>query len=463
MPSRVLRTGAMGRFVPSVTARPALAVSVALGLLLAALPTVLFAAQDGGRPSVVVAEVRGVINPVVAGYVGRVIDAAEASQAAAVVLMLDTPGGLDTSMRQITQRLLAAQVPVAVFVYPAGARAGSAGVFITYAGHVAAMAPSTNIGSAHPVLIGDGPSAESTTMMDKVTNDAVATIRSLAETRGRNIEWAEQAVRESANLPASEALRLNVVDYLAADVSDLLRQMDGRTTRLGAREVVISTRTAEIQQHPMNPIERFFHAITDPTIAYLLLSIGGLALVYELASPGAILPGVVGGIALLLALFALGTLPVNMAGVGLILFAMLLFLADVAVAGSGVLTVGAILSFVLGSLLLATSPESQAYARVPLSVVGATSVAFAGFFTVAVAVILRSRRRTTYLGREPLLGGAGLARTDIGREGTVWVAGEMWQAAAEDPEHPIPEGSRVRVVAVEGLRLKVKPEQPPSA
>jgi membrane-bound serine protease (ClpP class) len=294
--------------------------------------------------------------------------------------------------------------------------------------------------------------------MEKVTNDAVASIRSMAELRGRNADWAEEAVRASKNLHASEALREHVVDLIADDVPDLLRQVDGRMVRVGTSEVTISTRGAAVERWSMNPLEGFFHAISDPTVAYLLLSLGGLALVYELGNPGAILPGVVGGIAVLLALYSLGTLSVNMAGLGLILFALLLLLADLAVAGSGVLTIGGIASFVLGSLLLAISPESQAYLRVSLPAVITMSLAVAGFFTFVVAAILRVRLRPPVVGAEALPGTTGVARSDVGESGTVMVHGELWQASALDPAHPIPTGNRVRVVSVEGLHLTVQPE-----
>ena len=434
-----------------------------MGLPIAALLALpVFAQGPAPESRVAVVEARGVINPVMARYLDRVIGAAETDRAPLVVITLDTPGGLETSMREINQRILQSTVPVAVFVYPPGARAGSAGVFITYSAHLAAMAPSTNIGSAHPVALGESGSAERTPgiLEEKVTNDAVAGIRSLAELRGRNADWAEQAVRQSANLPASEALQLNVVDLLAEDVPDLLRQADGRTVRVLTSNVVLATRGAVREAEGMNQLERLLHVLSDPTIAYLLLSLGGLALIYELANPGAILPGVVGGIALLLALYSLGTLPVNIAGVGLILFALLLLFADLLVGGSGVLTVGGVISFALGSLLLATSGEAEAFLRVQPPVGVIMTLTFAVFFTYVAGEVARLRRRPAYSGRGTLLGGTGIARTEVGRQGTVFAAGEMWQASALDPETPIPEGEAVRVVSVDGLHLTVRPDEP---
>jgi membrane-bound serine protease (ClpP class) len=417
--------------------------------------------QETGS-SVPVAEIRGVINPVMAGYVDRVITAAEIQNAPLVVFTMDTPGGLDTSMRDITQRILRSRVPVAVFVSPNGARAGSAGVFISYSAHVAAMAPSTNIGSAHPVALGGGQqdAAPTPSVMDeKVINDAAALIRSLAEMHGRNPDWAEQAVRESANLPASDALRMNVIDLIASDVPDLLAMLDGRTVQVAGRPFVLATRAAMPEERPMTAIERLFHVISDPTIAYMLLSLGGLALVYELANPGAILPGVVGGIALLLALFSLGTLPINYAGVGLVLFALLLFLADLLIGGSGFLTIGGIVSFGLGSLLLATAPGSDAFVRVSVPATLATTAAVTALFVFIAAMVFRTQRRPAYSGREALIGGRGVARTEVGSDGTVLVEGELWQASANDPSNPILEGQRVRVVSVDGLHLTVRPDE----
>ncbi|MBM2809897.1 MAG: serine protease [Chloroflexi bacterium] len=414
-------------------------------------------AKTSGIP---VGELRGVINPVAVSYVDRLITEAEDSGAPLVVLSLDTPGGLETSMRDITQRILRSRIPVVVFVSPPGARAASAGVFITYAAHVAAMAPQTNIGSAHPVMEGGGgsPPAESI-MMEKVTNDAVALIRGLAEARGRNGEWAEQAIRESVNLTASDALRINVVDLVALDVADLLQSIEGRTVRVDGREWRIASRGLEVELVPMNPIERLLHVISDPTVAYLLLSLGGLALIYELSNPGAILPGVVGGIALLLALYSLGTLPVNVAGIGLILFALLLLLADIMIGGSGFLTVGGIASFALGSALLAIAPDTQAFMRVSVPVAGAMTLAFTAFFGFVAVLILSGRRKPTHTGTAALLGELGTTRTRVGRTGTVFVAGEFWQASAEEPQNPIPEGRRVKVISANGLRLTVRPEE----
>ncbi len=434
----------------------------AVGLLVAAATLPALAASQG-QPSataVPVGELKGVINPIMASYVERLIDQAEQRQAPLVVFTMDTPGGLESSMRQIVQRILAARVPVAVFVYPHGARAGSAGVYIVYAAHIAAMAPSTNIGSAHPVMMGDNGQSQTPdpTMMEKVTNDAVALIRSLATTRGRNVDWAEQAVRSSENLPASEALQLQVVDVVADDVPGLLRAVDGRVVRVGSEDVQLATRALTPEPAPMTLLERFFHTITDPTIAYLLMSIGGLALIYELANPGAILPGVVGGIAIILGLFALGTLELSAAGAGFILFGIVLLIADVMLAGTGALTVGSVVSFALGSLLLATSARGEPYLNASTGAYIGMTVIFAAFAGVLATFMMRSIRRPAPTPTERLLGQAGVAQTELGEDGTVFVAGELWLASAVDPAKPIPAGAKVRVVRADGLRLTVRPE-----
>jgi membrane-bound serine protease (ClpP class) len=406
-----------------------------------------------------VGEIRGVINPIMVRYVERVIDQAEERQAPLVIFTMDTPGGLDTSMREIVRHILRSRVPVALYVAPNGARSGSAGVFIVYASHVAAMAPATNIGSAHPVMMGEGgEETGSTTMIEKATNDAVALIRSLAQTRGRNADWAEQAVRSSANLPASEALELNVIDVIAADLPELLRAIDGRSVRVGTQDVRLATGGLTTNPEPMTLLERFFHTITDPTIAYLLMSIGGLALIYELANPGAILPGVVGGIALLLGLFALGTLEINAAGAGLVLFGLVLLVADLLVAGTGVLTVGSILSFALGSLLLATSARGQPYLQISVSALLLMTVSFTAVAGILAGAMLRSLRRPARTGTAALLGKTGVAQTEVGEDGMVFVAGELWQAAAADPAAPIPAKHKVRIVAADGLRVTVRPD-----
>ncbi len=411
---------------------------------------------DAADAHVAVARLRGTINPAAASYVERALATAEESGAVLFVLQLDTPGGLDTSMRQIIQRILASPVPVAVYVAPPGARAASAGMYITISAHVAAMAPNTNIGSATPVAIGQGgEQVMSDDMRNKAVNDAVAYARSLALSRERNADWVEQAVREAVNAPAEEALRLGVIDYVAPDLPSLLRAIDGKRVSTVRGPVDLYVADLPTRSIDMQPHEGLLHAITDPTIAYLLLSLGSLALIYELANPGAIVPGVVGGICLLLALYALGTLPVNLAGVLLIVFAMLLFVLELVTPSHGALTVGAIISFVLGSMLLYNTPEGATYLAIAPQAIILVTVFLALFFGVVLGTVVKSHRRRAVTGREGLIGAHGEVREALDPDGMVFVQGELWSATSVGD--PIPVGTTVEVVGVEGLRLYVKP------
>jgi membrane-bound serine protease (ClpP class) len=437
---------------------------LALGLTLLLAAARPAAAQTPARGEVVVLTVRGAITPVVAQYVERGIAEAERDGARAVVIRLDTPGGLDTAMRAIIQRILASKTPVIVYVSPTGARAASAGAFITYAAHVAAMAPNTTIGSASPVSVGTGGQVEqqSDTMTRKVMNDAVSYIRGLAERHGRNAEWAERAVREAANLPASEALAQRVVDLIAVDLEDLLRQAEGRTVRLESGATVLRTEGAAIRLIEPNLAESFLQLIADPTIAYLLLSLGLLGIYLELSNPGSYLPGVTGAILLLVALFALGSLPVNWAGALLMALAFALFAADLFTPTHGVLTLGGIVAFVLGSLLLINSRENPAFEILP-GAIAAVAVSMAAFSLFISTVVLRDRRRRVVTGREGLIGAVGAARSPLRPTGTVFVAGERWRATSR--HGPIEAGRPVRIVAVDGLDLVVEAvaEEPAAA
>lgn len=409
----------------------------------------------GGLPGaaasdrVVVLTAKGAVSPVMAMYLDRGISAAEEEGAAAVVVQLDTPGGLDSSMRDIVQRINRATVPVVVYVAPVGGRAASAGAFITMAGHVAAMAPNTAIGAAHPV--GGGGAEIKGPLADKVTNDAVAYIRGIAALRGRNLEWAEKAVRESVSATADEAVQSQVVDLVAADLESLLRQIDGRTVSLATGPVTLRTAGLTLVPLPMNPIESFLSALADPNVAYLLLSLAMTGLFLELSNPGAILPGIVGGIALLLAMFSLGMLPVNISGLLLILFAFLLFLADVWVTSHGMLTVGGAISLTLGSFLLMSSndPALRVNPFLIAGVVGTITV----LSGLMVTVIVRSYRTRPVGGPGGVLRMVGVARTPLEPEGLVFVHGELWRARSEDGR--VEQGERVRIVGLSGLELRV--------
>jgi membrane-bound serine protease (ClpP class) len=425
--------------------------------LVAAVLVAGTATAQADRSEVVVGEIKGIINPVMAGYVDRVIGEAERSNASAVVFFMDTPGGLSDAMRDINLRILASNVPVIIYVAPDGARAGSAGVYISYAAHLVAMAPATNIGSATPVAMGTngGEAQMSPEMKNKVTNDAVAGIRALAEQRGRDPDFAERAVREGANLQASEALKANVVNYVAGGLPDLLRQIDGVRVRVPDGDVVLHTAGATTRRADMSGLESFLLTITNPTIAYILLSMGSLGLLLELYNPGSIFPGVVGGICLLLAFYALGTLPLNFAGLALIGFGLLLFGLEPFLTAHGILAAGGAISFAFGSVLLINAPEAP-FLQVSLLAVAAVTAVLLGFFLVVVAAVLRSRRRRVVTGSEGLLGSAGVVRRELepGHTGIVLVQGELWQAVA--PNGRLSVGEPVVVQSMDGLVLTVR-------
>jgi membrane-bound serine protease (ClpP class) len=329
-------------------------------------------------------------------------------------------------------------------------------VYISYAAHVAAMAPGTNIGSATPVAMGEGGEAKlSDEMKAKVTNDAVAYAKSLAERRGRNVEWAERAVREGANVTATEALQQNIVDLMASDTRQLLEQANGRTVETILGPVVVRTAGATVEPFEMSAIEKFLHAISDPTIAYILLSLGSLGLMLELYNPGQVLPGVVGGLCLLLGLYALGTLPVNYAGLLLLGFGMLLFIADVVSPTHGILTTGGAIAFILGSFLLFNTPEGAPFMQVSVSVILTMAVLLVGFSVFVLGALARSRRRRVVTGREGLLGKMAEARTRLDPEGLVLVESELWRARSSG--RAVEVGEQVRVAGLEGLALSVEP------
>lgn len=407
------------------------------------------------RDNVTVLEVRGVIDPIVARYVERSIRAASASGSALVVIQMNTPGGLDTAMRDIIGAILNSDVPVAVFVTPAGARAASAGVFITMAAHVAAMSPGTNIGAASPVALGEGEMPD--TLKDKVTNDAAAYIQAIAQERGRNATWAEEAVRKGVSLTAQQALDNHVVDFLARDLDDLLSQLQGHTVTIRGNEVRLDLKTAAIDTYPMTWLEGIAHGLIDPNIAYILLSIGTIALIAEMYNPGSVIPGVTGLICLILAFVAFGSLPVNWGGVALIVLAIIFFILDIKVTGFA-LTVAGIVSFVLGSLLL-FSPFTAPTAAMPRVVVSPWLVAgmtatFVGFFGLVLAASLRTRRQQALMGDHTLIGKTGVVVTDLNPQGIVHVQSETWTAVTAG--EPLKTGETVEVTGSDGLRLQVR-------
>lgn len=402
---------------------------------------------------VVLLTLKGPIVPVAASYVERGIKAAEREGAQAVVLQLDTPGGLVDSMRELNQAVIGAPMPVIVWVGPSGARAASAGVFITAASHVAAMAPGTHIGAAS-VVGGQGEELPKT-MEAKVTNDAVAYLKAIGEERGRNVVWLEKAVRQAASISAKEALDKNVIDLLATDVPTLLDKVDGRKVKLATGSVTLATAKATVVPVEMNWFERVLYALSNPNIAYILLSIGTLALLAEMSQPGMIFPGVFGAICLLLALYSLGSLPVNYAGVGLILLGIVLLVAEMYVVSAGVLFVGGMVAFILGSIMLINQGGGMPGIDWSLIVVAAGTIGFFGFF--AIKAVWRSFSRPVITGGESLIGQTAVVRTALSPNGFVLVEGERWEARST--AGTLPPGAEVVIVGIEGLRLTVAPQQ----
>jgi len=389
----------------------------------------------------------GPIGPITARIIDQAIETSEEDSAEALVIELNTPGGLDESMRIITRKILNSGIPVIVYVSPSGSRAASAGVFITLSAHIAAMAPGTNMGSAHPVAIGGQMDS---TMAEKVVNDAAAYIRSIASRRGRNEEWAEESVRESISATEYEALKLKVIDLVVDNVRALLDSCDGRTVTLPSGEKVLDTKEIEVKRAEISVRDKILQVITNPTIAYILLTLGMWGLFFELSNPGAIFPGIVGGICLILAFFALQTLPINYAGLLLMILALILFILEVKIVSHGALAIGGIISMVMGSLLLFESPLP--YMRVSLVVIVTIVAGTALFFLVAIGLALRARKRKVTTGGRGLMGEVGVARSALKPEGDVFIHGEIWSAEADQP---IKKGEKVVVTAVEHLTLKV--------
>src|SRR4030042_1228130 len=404
------------------------------------------------RKEVIVITVDGVINPVSAEYIGKSIKKANEKKAEALIIELDTPGGLDTSMRIIVKDIIGSEVPVVVYVSPSGSRAASAGVFITLAAHIAAMAPGTNIGAAHPVGIGEKMDK---VMAEKATNDAAAYIKSLAERNGRNAKWAEDAVRKSISATEAEALKEGVIDLVSKDLNSLLSDIDTKKVKTVMGENVLSTKNAVVVREEMGFRYRILNLISDPNIAYILMLLGFYGLFFELTNPGAIFPGVLGGISLILAFYAFQTLPVNYAGLLLIILAIILFILEVKIISHGVLTIGGIIAMIIGSLMLFESPAP--FMKLSLSIILPAVIITTLFFTLTFSLAFKAYRRKPITGSEGLVGVNGITDTDITKNGgMVLLHGERWAAYSDEP---ISKGEKIIIEAVSGLRVKVRKYQ----
>ena len=397
--------------------------------------------------------INGVINPVAAEYVIESVEKAEKENAEMLVIEMDTPGGLMVSMHDIVKSILGSDVPIAVYVSPPGSRAGSAGVFITAAAHIAAMAPGTNIGSAHPVNMGASQDT-SAVMEEKIINDAVAHIRSVSEKRGRNADWAEKAVRESANITEKEALKINVIDYVVPTVDSLLSVVNGKEVEVLSGKRILDTKNARIESFQMNWRQKVLDILSDPNILYILFLIGISGISLELYNPGSILPGVVGGICMILFLYSVQTIPVNIAGLLLIIFAAVLFLLEIKIPSYGLLTIGGVTSLVLGSIMLVDSPLP--FLQISWKLILAATITITLFFIFAIGFAIRAHRKKPTTGKEGLVGEEGVALEDLKPTGQIAIHGEIWKAIAEDR---IKKGQPVLVEEVDSqhLQLKVKP------
>ncbi len=410
--------------------------------------------SSAAQENIVVLNINGAINPIVAEYVEEEIQQANLNRETMVIISMDTPGGLDTSMRQIIKAIQSSDIPVASFVNPSGSRAASAGTFITIASHIAAMAPGTNIGAAHPVNMlspGEGEKEGPSTMEEKVLNDASAYIRSLAEMRGRNAHWAEMSVRKSYSISAQEAKNLGVIDLIAANLDALILAVDGRKIQFNQRTLTLKTAGKPVVVHPMNPRQEILDLISNPNVAYLLLMIGLVGLYFELSNPGLILPGVVGGISLILALYAMQALPINYAGLLLIVLGTILFIAEINVMSYGLLSVGAAISLLLGSLMLIDSedPAMQLSKLVVFPTVFMSAlVAVGGIYFAG-----KMKQQKPVTGEDAMIGASGVVKSDLDPEGTVLVHGELWRAQSDNV---LPSGTKVVIEKINGLTVTVK-------
>lgn len=398
-----------------------------------------------------VMRIDGSINPAVASMITASIETAREERSELLIIQINTPGGLLTSTRAIVSDILESEIPIAVFVSPSGSSATSAGVFITLAGHIAAMSPGTNMGAAHPVGMGGDVD---TVMIEKALSDASAFIRTIAEQRERNVDWAEKAVRQSLSVTESEALRDNIIDLIANDVTDLIAQLHGREIQTKRETRILSTENAEIVVLEMNWQQRFLNLISDPNIVYILMMVGFAGIMFEIYNPGAIFPGVIGVISLILAFYSLHTLPVNYAGIALIIFAVILFLLEIKVTSYGILTIGGIISLLLGSIMLIDPDSALEYARISWTVIIPVTFFITAFFVFAISLGIRAQLRKPATGNEGIIGTYGEALEVLEPTGEVRVWGERW--FAESVSGKLKKGERVKVVGVDNMKLMVE-------
>ena len=417
-----------------------------LNLLILIFPCTLFAQK------IVSIKIDGSINPATATYIKNAINKASDDKAQLVLIHLNTPGGLLKSTRVIVGDILESPVPVVVYVSPGGAHAGSAGVFITMAAHVAAMAPSTNIGAAHPVNM---QGSMDSTMSSKTTNDAAAFIRSIAAKRNRNLDWAEQAVRRSIAITESEALSLKVIDLIAQNEQDLLKQLDGKVVNATSGNITLHTSNASIERIEMSFVEKFLDAISDPNIAYLLMMLGFYGMLFELYSPGAIAPGVVGGICLILAFYSMHALPLNYAGLALIIFGILLFILEVKIISHGILGIGGAISLALGSMMLIQPNSALEFMRISYSIISATTIVTVLFFLFLVRMVIKGQKAKPITGIEGIIGEEGETLASLSPTGMIKVHGELWKA--QSLTGTIEQGKKVKVTDIKDLTLYVEP------
>ena len=400
--------------------------------------------------SIYLLQLNGIINPITSQYVVNGIENAEAKGAECLILQLDTPGGLDTSMRDIIRKMLNSTIPIIVYVSPSGGRAASAGVFITLASNIAAMAPGTNIGAAHPVVMGGEEIDEE--LKAKMENDAAAYIKTIAEKRGRNTQWAEKAVRESVSITEQEAIEIGVIEFIANDVEELIKIIDGVRVTTASETRILKTKGAEIIPVKMTFKDLFLHSLTNPNIAYILLFLGIYGILGEFSNPGSFFPGIVGGISLVLAFVAFQSIPINYGGFILITFGIVLLVLEIYTPTFGVLTAGGVTSLILGSFML--SKSTAPFLRISLGLIISMSLATAAFFVFALSKGIKIQWKKPVTGREGLLRKIGIVKTDLAPEGTIFIHGERWQASTEG--EIIKEGEEVEVLKVKGLQLIVK-------